>query len=613
MPFGSIANPSIGISLLAEGLRRSGVQCDVHYLNLRFAARIGTTNYAEISNRSPMTALAGEWLFRSSLFGGDCSESDWDYVKQVLMKDFSGYFTPNVLLQLFDVRDEVGAFLDECVRSIDWSIYSLVGFSTTFQQNVASLALAKRLKQARQDLIIVFGGANCGAEMGAALHRNFRFIDFVCSGEGDRAFLALVRALDKGESPIQTIDGIVSRSGSDTILPRRIVWPIQDLDELPYPSYDDYFDQLRQTGLDQVIKPLTPFETSRGCWWGAKNHCTFCGLNGQTLSYRSKSQDRAFHEVLSLADRYGKNIVCVDNIFDLHYLQSFFPKLAEAKRGLSFYFDTKVNLTKGQMRVLRQAGVTHLEPGIESLSTHVLQLMRKGCDTLQNIRCLRWAKQYNITVEWNILYGFPGEDPADYAAMASLIPYLHHLEPPIYVSNIRMDRHSPYFNNPGAFGLSNLRPYPAYAYVYALPERELFDLAYYFKFDYPQGQRVDEYVGEVLAQAREWQAQSGKGVTLLARGLANGNTIITDSRKIACHGEYELPELAWLVLQGCDDVVSLRGLCRKLQDRYPADRIESTARELCDRHLLFQEGKRIVSLAVIADGNFADATCRDKS
>ena len=36
--------------------------------------------------------------------------------------------------------------------------------------------------------------------------------------------------------------------------------------------------------------PTVLIETSRGCWWGDRDrHFMFCGLNGATMAYRSKS------------------------------------------------------------------------------------------------------------------------------------------------------------------------------------------------------------------------------------------------------------------------------------------------------------------------------------
>ena len=46
------------------------------------------------------------------------------------------------------------------------------------------------------------------------------------------------------------------------------------------PTSRDYFRALDASGAAPDVAPTLLFETSRGCWWGAKSHCTFCGLNG---------------------------------------------------------------------------------------------------------------------------------------------------------------------------------------------------------------------------------------------------------------------------------------------------------------------------------------------
>ena len=57
-----------------------------------------------------------------------------------------------------------------------------------------------------------------------------------------------------------------------------------------------------QTTVLRRVVPTLLFETSRGCWWGAKSHCTFCGLNGETMAFRSKSPRRALDELEQLGD-----------------------------------------------------------------------------------------------------------------------------------------------------------------------------------------------------------------------------------------------------------------------------------------------------------------------
>jgi ribosomal peptide maturation radical SAM protein 1 len=329
------------------------------------------------------------------------------------------------------------------------------------------------------------------------------------------------------------------------------------------------------------------------------------------MAFRSKTQQRALDEVLHLASHYGDTLLCVDNIFDFRYLDWFFPKLVELKLGLGFHFETKVNLKKDHIRLLREAGVTHLQPGIESLSSAILRLMRKGCTLLQNVRCLRWARQYDVTVAWNLLYGFPGEDPLEYGHIAKLIPLLHHLDPPIFVSNIRMDRHSPYFNTPAGFGLENVRPYPAYALVYDLPDSELRDIAYYFEFEYADGREHGEYVAAVVEAAREWQEKFADGVTLEAKPLPNGCVAITDTRELAAGSYYELDALACRVLQECDREHSLNAVLGRFAD-VPHEDVTATLQDLLERHLVLREGDDLLSLPVIRDDHAIDLSLRDE-
>ena len=83
-------------------------------------------------------------------------------------------------------RDARRAFLDWCADRIEASGARLVGITSVFQQHVASLALARRLKARLPDIFVVMGGANCEAIMGAETLRQFPFVDAIVSGEADR-------------------------------------------------------------------------------------------------------------------------------------------------------------------------------------------------------------------------------------------------------------------------------------------------------------------------------------------------------------------------------------------------------------------------------------------
>lgn len=94
---------------------------------------------------------------------------------------------------------------------------------------------------------------------------------------------------------IGSYDLVASPGDADVFSPEEAL--VTDMDALPCPDFDDFFAQARAAHQDERDIFLQ-FETARGCWWGAKQHCTFCGLNGDTMNFRSKSPARA---VLSTA------------------------------------------------------------------------------------------------------------------------------------------------------------------------------------------------------------------------------------------------------------------------------------------------------------------------
>ena len=171
-----------------------------------------------------------------------------------------------------------------------------MGFTTTFHQTCACLAVAERLKRLPDPPIVVFGGANCEAVMGLQILNSFPVVDYVCTREGDLVFPRLLERLLR-EGNRDAFEGILRQGQSFEVTTPGM---IRDLNALPYPDYTDYFARLKESPLSPTLNVDILVETSRGCWWGAKHHCTFCGLNGDTMEFRSKSPDRAFEEIKTL-------------------------------------------------------------------------------------------------------------------------------------------------------------------------------------------------------------------------------------------------------------------------------------------------------------------------
>jgi hypothetical protein len=75
--------------------------------------------------------------------------------------------------------------------------------------------------------------------------------------------------------------------------------------------------------------------------------------------------------------------------------------------------------------------------------------------------------------------GFPGETEQDYFEMELIIPLLEHLQSPMGCAQLRLDRFSPYFTKPAESGFIDVRPFPAYFFVYDRSESVLNGMAYF--------------------------------------------------------------------------------------------------------------------------------------
>jgi ribosomal peptide maturation radical SAM protein 1 len=604
MPFAAL-RPAMGASLLVAHLRQAGVEAKVLYLNMPMHVRLGGEAYGYIADRAPTQSLAGDWVFAESLFGAR-PEADERYF-DLFRSRFPHTGGPKALQMLRRARQEVPAFLDECLSAVDWEAWDVIGFTSSFTQHAASLSLARRIKQAHPAVTIVFGGANCEDRMGLAVHRNFGFVDFVCSGEADLSFPQLIQRLSTSADP-SDIPGVISRrngrSQVSALLPRRV----SDLDELPYPDFDDYVEQraahlpaLRERPMGLLM------ETSRGCWWGERHHCTFCGLNGMSMAYRSKSAARVLLELSALAARYRVNHVeMVDNILDMHYLRDVLPRIAELGLGIELFYEIKANLSKDQLKVLAAAGVTSVQPGIESLSSDVLALMRKGTSALQNVQLLKWCAELGITAYWNLLYGFPGEAPEDYREMAVLMDSLTHLQPPTGLGRIRLDRFSPNFDQGEQLGFSNIRPDRSYHAIYDLPEAEVADLAYYFEYDSPACD--GQYHLEADRAVHRWKRAHTRKKSLVC--VDHGDQIaIWDFRPVARQLLTILDGWRREVYLHCDEHRSRRSVaeCAHRAGADPAD-LEEFLRDLLQRRLLVSLDGRYLSIAVQVAENAPAAT-----
>jgi ribosomal peptide maturation radical SAM protein 1 len=507
MPFYSALRPSIQICGLAAVARANGFPVDTRHLSLDLAARIGVPLHEEFGTFAGFET--GNWLFSAAAFPEAVPDPQCQ-----LPHDY-----PQVLDQLTEHNidaahlaklrmKDMPEFIEAVFDTIDWTQYQIVGFSSTFQQNNASFALARRVKERFPHILITFGGSNCESEMGDELVRANKFIDLAVDGEGEAAFVEILHKISSGSDPA-SVDGVISRNGRSNGKRRAFV----DLTTPPAPDFEEYFERAEALGVVKIsdrANVRVPFESSRGCWWGEKHHCTFCGLNGQSMKFRQKSAIQSLDELAQISRAWGVfNFAAVDNIMATDFWHKFLPRIVEDGLTYRLFFEVKSNLSRAQIKLLAEAGVAEVQPGIESLSSHVLKLMDKGVSGIQNVNLLRWARYYRVKLSWNLLYGFPGERPEDYEAQTRLLPHLRHLDAPVTAGRILMERFSPIHSDRARFPARFVRPPDHLQYVY--PNYiDLGRMSYFF--DYELEDRLpDDFYAPFVSAAHAWRDQKPNG------------------------------------------------------------------------------------------------------
>lgn len=626
MPYAELPRPSLALGLLKGILTQDGISTATVHANAWFAETVGLRLYQMCAAYSPPDFLAGEWTFAGAAFPEN-RDRDEDYLGQVAstcLQLLSYSETSEALVaDLRALRQAATEFVDLAARRVLATGVRIVGCTSTFEQHVASLALLRRIHELDPGVITMMGGANCETVMGQATHRCFPWVDYVVSGEADGIIsglcrLALTRGRDVAASELPPgVLGPAHRArggqapGRVRPLPRAM---FRDLDSLPTPRFGDYFEWLAGSPLRTRIRPGLPVETSRGCWWGDRHQCTFCGLNGSSMAFRSKSPERVLTELHELEERYHiSDFEIVDNILDMGYFKSVLPSLAQEAHPRRLFYEVKANLGRRHVEALVQAGVTWVQPGIESLHSEVLQLMDKGIRGWQNIQLMKWAREFGLRLSWLMLWGFPGERDEYYQEMARWLPLLEHLQPPAGVVRLRYERYSVYHEQAQRMGLL-LQPVRSMSYVYPVRPADLDDLAYFFAPAHAPGP-LDGYgdnaelartrpgVTVVQQLTRRWRSSFSHGPRPVLSMKDRGDVLdVIDSRSCAVRGRSTLRGLARVICLACDSAPRADQLADNLQRDFglsvAADEVSAEVEKLVRDRLVLPIDGRLLGLAI---------------
>ena len=465
--------PSVALSIFKSALEQASISSKVIYAMfpmfhvLDREALLKLTIFLRIQENA-------EYLF-AHLTDVPASVPADRFIRTLAPPNLQGEFVEMLeepLLQAMGAAEEV---VEATARRIVHMGARVVAASSVHRQQVASLAILRRVKELDPQVRTVLGGHNVTGEMGLTVLRNFPSVDYVSFGEGDETIVEVCsNLLEGGGRPMPY--GVVGR---DEPYPERAPFRMtKDMDGVACPDYRDFFDevQMDRDGFygDDPAGPARAhgqrvfLEGSRGCAWAVKHVCTFCSMNGLNNSYREKTPEKLHGEILRMAKEYpGYEIALCDNMVSSRMMRKLFPLLAEdGDMPCSLFAEIRTNHGPEEVRALAEARFRRVQSGVESLNDHLLSLMGKGSTGVQNIALLKYCATFHVAVIWQMMAKIPGEKREDYEQMMGVMALLSHLHPPANVIYIDFMRFSRYCDRPQDYGLE-LRPAPLYRCCFA--------------------------------------------------------------------------------------------------------------------------------------------------
>ncbi len=590
MPWAIFNRPSIQLSTLRGYLQQQDdtLRVDIRHPYLEAARKIGLENYRLISGNT----WCGEALYCSLLFperrnrAGEVFHRSLDRRTRSVLPDFD------------TLADQLDAHLEKWLAQLDFSDCSLIGFTVCFSQLSPALLAAGRLKRKHPQIPIVFGGSTCSPRIGSSLLRAFPEIDFIINGEGEQPLLRLCRYLS-GERRHPGHNVLHRETGRNVPEQKNTGCikndEIRDLDSLPLPDYDDYFLELKKSGLPFI--PSLPLEFSRGCWW---NKCTFCNLNLQWCGYRNKSNTRVLQEVERLVAKYRcLDFAFTDNSLPPKEADRFFAATRKMNRELRFFGEIRTLNNPDKYILYREGGLSTVQVGIESFSDSLLKRMHKGVTVMDNVAAMKYAVEAGIKLDGNLILEFPGSTEKEVEetlhVLDLVLPYR-----PLKGAGFFLGHGSPVWNDPKQFGLKAVVHHPCNRQLYPehlLPDLEM--LIHSFRGDRIVQRRIWKPVREKIRLWRDFHARRDSGQTPLSCRRGNGFILIRQERPEHETLHHRLHGLSQKIYLSCCRPVPIKTLLREFNS-ITEKQLTNFLTDLERKRLLYRDKDTCLALAVRA-------------
>ncbi len=347
---------------------------------------------------------------------------------------------------------------DDVLRTVfdadEWDVIALGGITTAYG---SIKHIVKIARESSASATIVLGGGVL-TSMPREVMTWLPEVDIGVIGEGFVTFPEVLDMVDGCAIDWPAIDGTISRGADGKLIygPQRAL--IQDLDSLPYPAWDlfpleeVYFPNSASLFSEEGM--LSQRRLDINASYGCSMICRYCyhlGIAGDMRYVKNKEGETevAFDEpgsytrttryhspeyivglVKHAYDKYGIDFIGFldENLMTMNRYskETWLPEicrlwhengLAPKKHadglwtGVHWGGTSHATLCSPEvLKMMGDAGCSHLVYGYESFAPHVLKTIGKGATAKNNIRSFFWTLEAGIRPIPNLIIGFPNED-----------------------------------------------------------------------------------------------------------------------------------------------------------------------------------------------------------
>ena len=299
---------------------------------------------------------------------------------------------------------------DQTVQSLLATKPRYIGLTATTVAICNAGDLARKLKDANKDWVIIIGGPHITA-LPEETMRAFPAFDVGVIGEGEATIIELLDALE-AKRPLRLVKGLIIRENDELVRTESRPF-IEDLDTLPLPAWDLLPNLARHYDTPTFSlggSPASSLVTSRGCC----GRCTFCDRSVFGNVCRFHSAERVFECMRHLHEHYGINDIIIHDdafVIDRRRVEKVCHLLIESGLGVTWGCNARVNLVSPDLlQLMRKAGCWQIGYGIETGSQRILDIINKGVRLEQIREAVRCTREAGIRTRGFFMIGHPGEN-----------------------------------------------------------------------------------------------------------------------------------------------------------------------------------------------------------